>query len=218
MDTEPGIDIRREIQQSQNTFLQRGERRQMANGALGLLDNRKRSLLEGLQEPFSSRICRGPLGVSGVQPRQLDAVRSQVATDDEFEQGQDTQGDGQQTNQSGGMVVSRHVHWAQRERMSFQAPIATLNGVLVAVRQHSLGHWKLGCRGIRGIDAPSLALQHPLDSLIIYDGNHPQVDVDGGPRGVTSIAPHLSPVHAHFVVQTQQPVDVDSVSCPVHAR
>ena len=108
MNSESGVDIRREVHQGQDAPLHRGEWRQMTNGTLGFLDNRKRDLLEGFQEPLSGRTRRGPLGVSGVQPCQLSTLLRQLTADNEFEQGQDTQGDRQQANQSSGMVVSGH--------------------------------------------------------------------------------------------------------------
>ena len=150
------IDSRSESEQGEDVVLGGREGGEMAQGDLGRAHDGKGDLLEGGQQEFGGGVPGGAGGIARIEAGQRALLLGQAHAGGIVERGEDAQGDGQEADQAGDMVVTLQVEGREREGAAFEAAEAALDQILLAIGQDGLGQREGGDGGIGGIDAPAL--------------------------------------------------------------
>ena len=117
---EPKIDSRREAQEGQNLLLKRRKGRDMPLGKTRSRNNHQGHFAEGLQQTFRRGLSRPPFGIASKEATQFLFLLAQALTHHAFQQGQNTQGESEQTDQSDAVVIALHVQRSQRQRTALE--------------------------------------------------------------------------------------------------
>ena len=118
----------------------------------------------------------------------------------EFKQGQNVQANGQQPEQSGGVIIALQVHWVDRQRAAFQASAAPLYQILIAIGQDGL----LLPRRVCDIHAPAFGTQVFSYGWFINGGLRPDILVYHRAGETVPVPSNRAFVGMHCKVQTQQ--------------
>ncbi len=148
---------------------------EMAQREVGRAHHGQGNLLEGRQQEFGSGMPGGAGGIARIEAGQRPLLLVQARTGGIVERGEDAQGDGQEADQAGDMVVALQVEGREREGAPFEAAEAALDQVLLTIGQHSLGRREGGGGGVGGVDTPAQAAHGRRQRLGVHGG----VDLEG---------------------------------------
>jgi len=147
------IDTRGKSEQGEDVVLSGRERGEMAQSMVRRAHHGQGDVLEGGQQQFGGGARGGARGVARVEAVQRALLLGQARTGGVIKGREDAQGDGQEADQAGDMVIALQVEGRERKGATFEAAEAALDQGLLPIGQHGLREREGGDGGVGALVA-----------------------------------------------------------------